>query len=83
MSICLSKSACVYVRMPFAHFAIAQGSWIKPGAVVLDVGINSVPDATKKSGYRLTGDVEFEEAKKVRCSCVCYAVLFACVVLQT
>jgi methylenetetrahydrofolate dehydrogenase (NADP+)/methenyltetrahydrofolate cyclohydrolase len=32
---------------------------IKPGVVVIDVGINRVADATKKSGYRLTGDVHF------------------------
>jgi methylenetetrahydrofolate dehydrogenase (NADP+)/methenyltetrahydrofolate cyclohydrolase len=32
---------------------------VKPGAVVIDVGINRVPDASKKSGYRLTGDVHF------------------------
>jgi methylenetetrahydrofolate dehydrogenase (NADP+)/methenyltetrahydrofolate cyclohydrolase len=32
---------------------------VKPGAVVIDVGINRVPDATKKNGYRLTGDVHF------------------------
>jgi methylenetetrahydrofolate dehydrogenase (NADP+)/methenyltetrahydrofolate cyclohydrolase len=32
---------------------------VKPGAVVIDVGVNRVPDATKKSGYRLTGDVHF------------------------
>ena len=32
---------------------------VKPGAVVIDVGINRVPDATKKTGYRLTGDVHF------------------------
>ncbi|KAL4074435.1 formate--tetrahydrofolate ligase-domain-containing protein [Scleroderma yunnanense] len=39
-----------------------KGSWIKPGAVVIDVGINSIPDPTKKSGQRLVGDVEFAEA---------------------
>lgn len=33
---------------------------VKPGAVVIDVGINRVPDASKKTGYRLTGDVKFE-----------------------
>jgi methylenetetrahydrofolate dehydrogenase (NADP+)/methenyltetrahydrofolate cyclohydrolase len=33
---------------------------VKPGAVIIDVGINRVPDSTKKSGYRLTGDVEFD-----------------------
>lgn len=32
---------------------------VKPGAVVIDVGINRVPDSSKKSGYRLTGDVHF------------------------
>jgi methylenetetrahydrofolate dehydrogenase (NADP+)/methenyltetrahydrofolate cyclohydrolase len=32
---------------------------IKPGAIVIDVGINRVADATKKTGYRLTGDVHF------------------------
>lgn len=42
-----------------------RGDWIKPGAAVIDVGINSVPDATKKSGHRLVGDVNFAEAKEV------------------
>jgi methylenetetrahydrofolate dehydrogenase (NADP+)/methenyltetrahydrofolate cyclohydrolase len=32
---------------------------VKPGVVVIDVGINRVPDTTKKTGYRLTGDVHF------------------------
>ncbi len=42
-----------------------RGDWIKPGAAVIDVGINSKPDETRKSGYRLVGDVNFEEAKDV------------------
>lgn len=42
-----------------------KGAWIKPGAVVIDVGINSVEDSSKKSGYRLVGDVEFDAAKEV------------------
>jgi methylenetetrahydrofolate dehydrogenase (NADP+)/methenyltetrahydrofolate cyclohydrolase len=33
---------------------------VKPGAVVIDVGITRVPDSSKKSGYRLAGDVDFE-----------------------
>lgn len=33
---------------------------IRPGAVVIDVGVNAVPDATKKSGKRLVGDVDFD-----------------------
>src|SRR5512138_3530971 len=41
---------------------MVRGDWIKPGAAVIDVGINSKPDAGKKSGYRLVGDVNFEEA---------------------
>lgn len=32
---------------------------VKPGAVVIDVGVNRVPDSTRKTGYRLTGDVHF------------------------
>lgn len=42
-----------------------KGDWIKPGATVIDVGINSIPDATKKSGKRLVGDVDFESVKEV------------------
>ena len=34
---------------------------IKPGAVVIDVGITRVPDQSKKSGYRLVGDVDFDQ----------------------
>ncbi|QCD98216.1 methylenetetrahydrofolate dehydrogenase [Vigna unguiculata] len=41
-----------------------KGSWIKPGAAVIDVGTNAVDDPTRKSGYRLVGDVDFEEASK-------------------
>jgi methylenetetrahydrofolate dehydrogenase (NADP+)/methenyltetrahydrofolate cyclohydrolase len=43
---------------------MVRGDWIKPGAAVIDVGINPIPDATKKSGQRLVGDVHFEEAKE-------------------
>ncbi|MBN8681699.1 MAG: bifunctional methylenetetrahydrofolate dehydrogenase/methenyltetrahydrofolate cyclohydrolase FolD [Chitinophagales bacterium] len=41
-----------------------KGDWVKPGAVVIDVGINRIEDATRKSGQRLVGDVEFEGASK-------------------
>ena len=40
-----------------------KGEWLKEGAVVVDVGINPKDDATKKLGYRLVGDVDFESAK--------------------
>jgi 5,10-methylene-tetrahydrofolate dehydrogenase/methenyl tetrahydrofolate cyclohydrolase len=42
-----------------------RGDWIKPGATVIDVGVNRVEDASKKRGYRLVGDVAFDEAKEV------------------
>jgi methylenetetrahydrofolate dehydrogenase (NADP+)/methenyltetrahydrofolate cyclohydrolase len=38
---------------------------VKPGAVVIDVGVSRVEDSTRKRGYRLTGDVEFEGALEV------------------
>ena len=37
-----------------------KADWIKPGATVIDVGINAVPDDTKKSGFRLVGDADFD-----------------------
>ncbi|KAI7881761.1 FTHFS-domain-containing protein [Lichtheimia hyalospora FSU 10163] len=42
-----------------------KGEWIKPGAVVIDVGTNGVPDSTKKSGMRWVGDVEYAKAAEV------------------
>ncbi|CAN0879674.1 Bifunctional protein FolD 4, chloroplastic, partial [Linum grandiflorum] len=44
---------------------MVRGSWLKPGAVVIDVGINPVEDATCPRGYRLVGDVCYEEAREV------------------
>jgi len=44
---------------------MVRGDWIKPGAAVIDVGINEVPDPTKKSGRRLVGDVNYAEAAEV------------------
>jgi methylenetetrahydrofolate dehydrogenase (NADP+)/methenyltetrahydrofolate cyclohydrolase len=41
------------------------GAMVKLGAVVIDVGMNRVPDPTKKTGTRLTGDVEFASARRV------------------
>ncbi|MAX81004.1 MAG: bifunctional 5,10-methylene-tetrahydrofolate dehydrogenase/5,10-methylene-tetrahydrofolate cyclohydrolase [Crocinitomicaceae bacterium] len=40
------------------------GEMVKKGAVVIDVGISRVPDTTKKSGYRIAGDVHFESVSK-------------------
>lgn len=41
---------------------MVRGDWIKEGAVVIDVGINFVDDATRKTGRRLCGDVKYDEA---------------------
>ena len=41
------------------------GDMLKPGAVVIDVGVNRIADATRKNGFRLAGDVDFDSAKEV------------------
>ena len=40
---------------------------VKPGAIIIDVGTTRVPDATRKSGFRLRGDVDFENVAE-KCS---------------
>lgn len=40
-----------------------KGEWVKEGATVIDVGTNSVDDPESAKGYRLVGDVDYEEAK--------------------
>ena len=42
-----------------------RGAWVKPGAIVVDVGINRVPDPAQEGATRLVGDVAFEEARAV------------------
>ncbi len=59
----VSEADIVIAAIGKANFV--KGSWIKKGATVIDVGINDVPDATKKTGYRLVGDVDFASAKDV------------------
>ncbi|MBN1922325.1 MAG: bifunctional methylenetetrahydrofolate dehydrogenase/methenyltetrahydrofolate cyclohydrolase FolD [Anaerolineae bacterium] len=44
---------------------MVKADWVQPGAVVIDVGINRVDDSAAKRGYRLVGDVAFEEVKEV------------------
>ncbi|VVT57857.1 uncharacterized protein SAPINGB_P005904 [Magnusiomyces paraingens] len=68
-----SKSANIEEEVKAADVVVAaigkpgfvKGDWIKPGAVVIDVGTNYIDDATRKSGKRLVGDVEFETASQV------------------
>jgi 5,10-methylene-tetrahydrofolate dehydrogenase/methenyl tetrahydrofolate cyclohydrolase len=44
---------------------MVKKDWIKPGAVIIDVGINRKEDATRPKGYRLVGDVAFDEVSEV------------------
>jgi len=44
---------------------MVTGDMVKEGVVVIDVGINRVEDATKKKGYKLVGDVKFDEVSSV------------------
>ena len=44
---------------------MVKKDWVKPGAVVIDVGTNRVDDPNEEKGYRLVGDVAFEEVKEV------------------
>lgn len=46
------------------HLHTLTKDMIKPGAVVIDVGVNRVPDSSKKSGFRLVGDTDFEDLKE-------------------
>ena len=44
---------------------LIRSDMVKPGAVVIDVGINRVDDDTREKGYRLTGDVAYDEVREV------------------
>lgn len=73
VTVCHSKTTDLEAHLKQADVIVAaigqpafiKGSWLKPGAVVIDVGTNYVPDASKKSGYRLVGDVDYESASDV------------------
>ena len=47
------------------HPKTVTGDMIREGAVVIDVGVNRIPDPTKKSGFRLVGDADFESVSRV------------------
>lgn len=73
VTVCHSHTADIAGHLKLADVVVAaigqaqfiQGAWLKPGAVVIDVGTNFIPDATKKSGQRMVGDVDYESASKV------------------
>ena len=47
------------------HPNTVTADMVKPGAVVIDVGVNRIPDASKKAGFRLVGDVDFEAVEPI------------------
>ncbi len=61
----LRRADIIIAAIGIPHFVKAD--MVKEGAVVIDVGINRVEDKNKKSGYSLTGDVDFEGLKE-KCS---------------
>lgn len=73
VTVCHSKTANLPDIVKQADIVVAaigvaqfvKGEWLKPGAVVIDVGTNFVPDDTKKSGQRLVGDVDYTSAAEV------------------
>ena len=44
---------------------LVKRNWVKEGVVIIDIGINTIDDPTKKSGYRLVGDVDYKEIKDI------------------
>jgi len=77
VTLCHSKTQHLKEHIQRADILIAalgkpgfvQGEWVKEGAVVIDVGTTRVPDASRPSGYKLMGDVDFETAAP-RCSAI-------------
>lgn len=47
------------------HHNLVQGDWVKPGAIVIDVGINQVVDPDDPRGYHLEGDTDFKVIKEI------------------
>ena len=75
VTVCHSHSQNIAAECREADILIAamgqpnfvKADMVKEGAVVIDVGTTRVPDATRKSGFKLTGDVQFDEVAP-RCS---------------
>ncbi len=73
VTICHSRTRDLTEHLRNADIVIAAigrtemitGDMLKPGAAVIDVGINQKPDPTAKRGYRLVGDVDFDSASEV------------------
>ncbi len=60
----MTKQADILV-VASGHAGTVTKHMVKPGAVVIDVGVNRIPDSSKKSGFRLVGDVDTEAVSEV------------------
>jgi methylenetetrahydrofolate dehydrogenase (NADP+)/methenyltetrahydrofolate cyclohydrolase len=73
VTVCHSRTPDLGAVTKLADILIVAIGWaemvkadmVRPGAVVIDVGVNRVDDDTRERGYRLVGDVAFEEVKEV------------------
>ena len=73
VTICHSRTVDIEEHVKKADILVAavgraemvKGDWIKPGAVVIDVGMNHIEDASRKKGWRWVGDVDFDAASAV------------------
>ena len=72
VTICHSETKDIIKHLKMADIVISacgcprmiKKDWLKEGVVVIDIGITSIPDSTRKRGYRLVGDVDFDECKR-------------------
>merc|ERR1712190_636058 len=73
VTVCHSRTVNLKEKVQAADIVVAalgkaemvKGDWLKPGCVVIDVGINGIPDSTKKAGHRLVGDADYNSCKYV------------------
>lgn len=73
VTVCHSRTKNLKEKVQQADIVVAalgkpemvKGDWLKPGCVVIDVGINAIPDSTKKAGHRLVGDADYKSCKEV------------------
>jgi methylenetetrahydrofolate dehydrogenase (NADP+)/methenyltetrahydrofolate cyclohydrolase len=57
------RADIIIAAMGVAHFVKAD--MVRPGTVIMDVGVNRIPDATAKNGSRLVGDVDFAAVQPI------------------
>ena len=73
VTICHSETKDIVKHLKMADIVVSacgcprmiKKDWLKEGVVVIDIGITSIPDSTRKRGYRLVGDVDFENVKDI------------------